>query len=281
MKARFALGMRLFVALAMFIATGCGSSSTKDEGFGAYKANLKQTYIDAMDALASANYPQAKKLFRELSGESRYVKYSVLAKLRLGDTMLAEGDYEAAEYVYDEFLQQYKGDPNEPYAHFRKCQTREEQVPGDWLILPPPESKDMTHARRAYVCLKDFLDLYSDSRFAPRAMQSYATLRGLLYRHERYVADYYWRHDRFDAVKGRVVGILQDYPEKMDEVLYERLVRSLAESKDLTEATRYYTDYSSRFPKGRYRGSLQTILDDLKREVPDGSEQDEDPQPAG
>jgi outer membrane protein assembly factor BamD len=271
----------LVLALALIGAPGCGSSSTADEGFGAYKENLKQKYVDGMDALASANYPQAKKLFRELSGESRYVKYSVLAKLRLGDTMLAEGDYEAAEYIYDEFLQQYKGDPNEPYAHFRKCQTREEQVPGDWLILPPPESKDMTHARRAYVCFKDFISLYADSRFAPRAEGSYTTLRGLLYRHERYVADYYWRHDHYDAVVGRVIGIQEDYPEEMDEDLYDRLVRSLAESKDLTRATRYYTDYTSRFPEGRYRGSLQTILDDLKREVPNGSEQSKDPQPAG
>lgn len=249
--------------VAGLLAAGCGSTQASTDDFSAYRQNLRQMYVDGMDALADGNYAEAKKLFQALSGESRYVGYSVLAKLRLGDTMLAEGDYEAAEYVYDEFLQQYRGDPNEAYAHFRKCETMVERIPGDWIILPPPESKDMTHARRAHVCLREFLERYTDSRFAPLVEKSHATVREMLYKHEKYVADFYWRHDGHAGVSGRALGILRDFPEFATEELYYRLVVSLVEGQDLTRATEYFKEYTSAFPEGRHVGDLRARLDDL------------------
>lgn len=261
------------------LIAACGAAKTGSDDFGAYRQNLKQMYVDGMDALASANYTEAKKLFQQLSGESRYVGYSVLAKLRLGDTLLAEGEYESAELVYEEFLQQYRGDPNEAYAHWRKCQARDERIPGDWVILPPPESKDMTPARRAYVCYRDFVDRHIDSRFLPVAQERYVFTRGLLYRHERYVMDYYWFHDQYGAVTERALGILKDYPEQADEELYRRLVLSLVESQDLTRATHYLTEYTSNFPGGRFGTELRARLDREQGAQDDGKA--EDAQPAG
>lgn len=265
----------MLVALAM----GCASTQASTDDFSAYRQNLRQMYVDGLDALADGNYAEAKKLFQALSGESRYVGYSVLAKLRLGDTMLAEGDYEAAEYVYDEFLQQYRGDPNEAYAHFRKCETMVERIPGDWIILPPPESKDMTHARRAHVCLREFLNRYSDSRFRPLVEKSHATVREMLYKHEKYVADFYWRHDGYDGTAGRAIGILRDFPEFVTEELYYRLVVSLVEGRDLTRATEYFKEYTSAFPEGRHVGDLRARLDDLSNG--DGHGKADGSQPAG
>jgi len=267
-------------ALAGALLVGCGSATTSSDDFGADRQKLRQMYVDGMDALTSANYTQAKKLFQQLSGESRYVGYSVLAKLRLADTLLAEGEYESAEMVYEEFLQQYRGDPNEAYAHWRKCQTRDERIPGDWVILPPPESKDMTPARRAYVCYRDFVEKHADSRFYPQARERYAFTRGLLYRHERYVMDYYWFHDQHGAVTGRAVGILKDYPEQADEELYRRLVLSLLESRDLTRATHYFTEYTSNFPGGRFGADLRARLE-REQGAEDHGDEAEDPQPAG
>jgi len=266
------------VSLGLTLAA-CGSAQTVGDDFSAYRQNLRQMYADGMDALADGNYAEAKKLFQALSGESRYVGYSVLAKLRLGDTLLAEGDHEAAEYVYDEFLQQYRGDPNEAYAHFRKCQTMEERIPGDWVILPPPESKDMTQARRANVCLREFLTRYPDSRFRSLVEKSYAGVRAMLYRHEKYVADYYWRHDGYDGLAGRAIGILRDYPEFVTEELYYRLVVSLVKAGDLTRATEYFKEYTSAFPEGRHVGDLRARLDDLSHG--DGHGKADGAQPAG
>jgi outer membrane protein assembly factor BamD len=209
-----------------------------------------------MDALSSGNYQEAQKIFQELSGESGYVKYSVLAKLRLGDTLLANGDYEAAEYVYDEFLSQYRGDPNEAYAYFRKCQTHAEQLPGDVWLLPPGAAKDMAHVHRADACYKEFLGRYGDSRFQPEAQRQFKAVRTLLYRHERYVADFYWRHDNYPAVVLRLKGITRDFPEFVDELLYFHLVTALVESKDLTEARQFYKEYALGYPGGRYLQAL-------------------------
>ena len=275
-RASASSGALLLIGLAL---AACGATQTTGDDFSAYRQNLRQMYIDGMDALDDGNYAEAKKLFQALSGESRYVGYSVLAKLRLGDTMLAEGDYEAAEYVYDEFLQQYRGDPNEAYAHFRKCQTMEERIPGDWVILPPPESKDMTHARRANVCMREFLSRFPDSRFRPLVDRSYAKVREMLYKHEKYVADYYWRHDGYTGMAGRAIGILHDYPEFVTEELYFRLVVSLVEARDLTRATEYFKEYTSAFPEGHHAGDLRARLDDLSNG--DGHGKADGTQPAG
>lgn len=267
----------LFLAIACF-SVACGSSQQGETGFTEYRRGLEAKYADGMDALASANYADARRIFQELSGESGYVKESVLAKLRLGDTLLAEGDYQAAEYMYEEFISQYRGDPNEPYAHFRKCQTQDAQIPSDFFILPPPESKDMDHARRAYTCFQGFLTSFPDSRFEPHARQRYREVRGMMIRHERYVLDFYWRHDRYPAVARRARGLLDSYPEAADEDVYYRLVFSLGESKDLTGATRYYREYASRYPGGRFVGDLGELLDELRR---GGSNAEQDPQSDG
>ena len=252
--------MRFLLLLIVLSLSNC-SQKKQVTGFEEYKNKVKAKYYKAMDALASANYTQAKKLFQELSNESGIVKYSVLARLRLGDTLLAEGDYSTAIYVYEEFLKQYRGNKNEAYAFFRKCQCYDKQIPSDIWILPPPETKDISYVKMAYVCYQSFMQQYKYSRFYPIAEQRYKHITELLYKNELYVVNFYWKREKYRAVTLRLKRVLENYPDRgKTETNYYRLIKSLVMIKDLTGAKNYYTEYTTLFPKGKYVATLKKWL---------------------
>ena len=252
----------LILSLVIAISVAC-SPSKKAGDFESYKDQIKQQYYEGMDALDSGNYQLAKKIFQELTKASGYLKYSKLASLRLGDTMLAEGDYITALYLYEEFLKQYKGNKNEAYAAYRKCQCFDDQIPSDWFGVPSPWTKEIANINRARTCYWYFIKKYKKSRFNLLAAKRHAELVKYLYKHEVYIVDFYWKRKKFDAVALRIKYILKEFDVLgKSEDNYYRLIVSLVKTKHLTEARNYYKDYTASFPTGKYVGKWKSQLDD-------------------
>ena len=72
-----------------------------------------------------------------VAASPRTSKYAALAKLRLGDALFYQDRYAEATEVFRGFTNQYKSDPNLPYARFKVAQCYYERIPGEWFPAPP------------------------------------------------------------------------------------------------------------------------------------------------
>src|SRR5439155_19520841 len=75
--------------------------------------------------------------------------------------------------------------------------------PSDIFLLPPSHEKDLAPVRHALEALNRFVVNYPKSEFLPKARAMIGDCRELLARHERYVAEFYWKREQWRGAAGR------------------------------------------------------------------------------
>jgi outer membrane protein assembly factor BamD len=86
-----------------------------------------------------------------------------------------------------------------------------EQIPGEWWFLPPPAEKDQANTRLAIAAYGDMLNRFPTSDLVEKAQKRLKASRTKLAEHELYVADFYFKRDKYKAAALRADGLLKDY----------------------------------------------------------------------
>ena len=181
-----------------------------------YSATARQNYEKALAELKDENFPEARKLFAFVRSKFPFSKYAVLAELALADTRFAMGDYQSAIDAYKAFMRLHPTHEKveDGYASFRICRSYVEEMPEDWLILPPAVEKDQAAVQDAARELSDFIDKFPESAYLKEA---HAALTRLCLRrlveHEVYVAQFYLSQGYPKAAILRLEGAIQRYPD--------------------------------------------------------------------
>ena len=227
----------------------------------------RSNYYQGMVEMVGANYLQANTLFTLVARTPSYVKYGALAQLRLADVLFLQGRYRAATAKYVAFVAQHPSNPNVPYARFRAAQGYYEQAPSDLFILPPAHEGDQTLTREARRELARFLRDFPISRFAGQARTLLASTEKLLCDHELYVANFYEKRDKPNAVALRLNGAIETYPKcALTEENVLRLASSYAKGGHTGDAIKAYALYLEKFPAGTQRARVEAQLKNVKKQ---------------
>jgi len=255
------------VTLLLMLTSACVTAETLKVKPGV-EGTARSNYYQAMVELKGANYIQANTLFTLVARSPSYVKYGALAQLRLADVLFMQGRYRAAIVKYSAFIAQHPSNPNMPYARFRAAQGYYEQLPSDLFILPPAHEGDQTLTHEARRELARFLRDFPISRFASTAEKMLDETEHMLCRHELYVADFYEKRDKPEAVAWRLKGAIDTYPKcalTKENVL--RLGESYAKGGNPADAAAAYALYLEKFPQGAERARLEEKLRQLKEKL--------------
>jgi outer membrane protein assembly factor BamD len=200
---------RLFVALISSALLGSCSAA----GFGHGKGKTaEELYKNALEDLDDHLYPEALSGFADIKSKYPYSKYAALADLKTGDTYFKSGKYAEAADAYREFVKLHPNHEEVPYAMFSIGETYFEQLPSDFVLMPPAAEKDQANTRLAITAYQDLLDKYPKSDFTEKARQKLGRCKHLLAEHELYVAEFYWRREKWSACAMRAEGLSRDYP---------------------------------------------------------------------
>ena len=178
----------------------------------AYRADAKRAYEEAVEAYLDHNWPYAEQLFEDIRRDYADSRYARLAELRLADAAFRQEKYAEAIGGYRSFTHDYPNDAEVPYARYRI--TRAQFLQSDSsFITPPLEERDLSNIKEANVSIRAFLDDFPGYSRTPELQYMLRVVRGLLARHELYVARYYLNIDQFDAAVSRIQFALRTYPE--------------------------------------------------------------------
>jgi outer membrane protein assembly factor BamD len=199
----------LLIILATLILVGCGGTK-KD----LYKGmDAAQIYAQGQRSVAKSNYAQAIKDFEALEARYPYGEYSHQAQLALIDAYYKKNETALAISAADRFIRMNPRHSQVDYAYYLKGLVHYDQnTTFSYKHLPLDRSaRDTSCARESFESIKELVEIFPNSQYAPEARQRMAFLRNQLASHELQVVAYYMKRGAYLAAANRANYIVKNF----------------------------------------------------------------------
>ncbi|MDT8448557.1 MAG: outer membrane protein assembly factor BamD [Wenzhouxiangellaceae bacterium] len=242
------------VVLAALLA-GCGGNKERDAG-----PDAEELYRQASRALNSQNYPEAIRLYRNLTIRFPFGRHAEQAMLDMAYAQYKGGESEAAIGTLDRFLRTYPTHPNVDYAWYLKGLVNYDVTMNFLRNLMPGRASDRDQ-QSAHQSFRDFQELirrHPDSRYVADARQRMVFLRNIMARYEIAVGSYYARRGAHVAALNRARYVIENYPGAPATIEALKLMANSYEKLNMPELamdTRRVLEYN-----------YAELMDDDKRE---------------
>lgn len=173
--------------------------------------NAEKAYRRGLQEKDNSTYQEAIRYFEWTKNNFPYSQYAALSELALADMAYQRDDFTTAATTYGDFVKTHPSHPKAAYAAYRVGLSAYRDRPSEWFLLPPAFEKDQTTVKQALDALQKFTLTYPASEFVPDAKKLIAECRERLGKHERYVADFYFKRDAWKGAAGRYLILADQY----------------------------------------------------------------------
>jgi outer membrane protein assembly factor BamD len=258
--------MRTRLLLAVLLPLlACASSRVSITGEIKYGKTAEENYEAGVDEMKHENWVEAYKFLEHVRTKYPFSKYAALAELRVADAKLAQERYPEAAEAYAAFAQLHPTHDEVDYAEYRSALARFKDAPSDFALFPPAHEKDQRSLVTAVTQLQAFLRVHPASKLRPEVEKLLAQAQGRLAAHEWYVADFYWKRERWAGAAGRLETLVKDYPASKHEAeaLY-RLAQSYVRLDEKFRAQQALQKLIALHPQDRRRPEAEALLARLR-----------------
>lgn len=202
---------RLFViGVMLFGLSGCG--------FIDYyllppaEDTAQELYEAGVEAMAAKNYSDATEYFQKLKDRYPFSPYAPKAEIGLGDANFLDGEYPFAADVYQEFEALHPRHEMIEYVLY--------QIGMSNYLSFTSIDKPLNRIHTASEYFRRLVENYPDSKYASEAKHYIVECRRKLAEHEIFVADFYWRSERYGAAWERYLFVAVNYADLPEVVSY-------------------------------------------------------------
>jgi outer membrane protein assembly factor BamD len=197
------------LALAAVLIVGCaGNDEQQDE-----VSNLTEAYELASTSVRRGNYRRGIQIFEAIQARYPFSDLSRQVQLELMHAYYKSGQKEQAVEAADTFIRENPIHPRVDYALYIKGLAYFEAGKNfleRWFrkdtTKRPPVDVDLS-----YSALRQLVERYPASEYAPDAKQRMLYLKNRLSEYENHVADYYLRRGAYVAALNRAKASLEEY----------------------------------------------------------------------
>lgn len=253
----------LFVSLSSPLL---GCSKNRKEALSAveFQRQAKAAYEKALEAFHDRDWVSVPTLMAEVKREYAGSKWARLAQLRIADAEFHQRSFPEAITSYREFLREFPNDEEVPYARYRVALCQFESRPSTTLA-PPLEERDLVNVRDADRSISDFLKDYPSYKEREHLLYMHQWVRGMLARHELYVARYYLNQNRLDAAIARTEYALVNYKETgLEPEALVLLGETLMKRHEPHKAADAFQIVLKRYPESRFVKPATNFMNYLK-----------------
>lgn len=209
--------MRQFVTSIVFLVlltavTGCGLI---DYYFLPPPDDTAQELWEAgMDSMKDKDYLEAQDYFVKLKDKFPFSPYTLKAELSLADAFYLDTKYVEAVDAYKEFEAMHPTNENIPYVLFQVGMSNYKMFEGI--------DRRQDNIKEGLEYFYRVEQSFPESEYAPQAKDYILKSRRILAEHELYVADFYWRTDRYGPAWNRYKYVVENFPDVSDLQAYAR-----------------------------------------------------------
>ncbi|MFO7802583.1 MAG: outer membrane protein assembly factor BamD [Desulfovermiculus sp.] len=211
-------GLVALVLCSLVLVSGCG---VIDAVFMRPPDDTALELLQAGDtAMQEKDYDEAISYYTKLKDRYPFSPYSAQAELRLADAYFQDMRYAAAENAYKEFESLHPGHEDIAYVLFRIGLSNYKQFKS--IDLP---QDNVTEALQYFSRVNE---AYPQASIADKASEYARKCRRFQAEHEIFVADFYWRTERYLSAWKRYSYVAQEFSMFEDILEYARTRSDLA-----------------------------------------------------
>ncbi|MGE0761881.1 MAG: outer membrane protein assembly factor BamD [Bdellovibrionales bacterium] len=231
--------------LASFIAllAGCSSAPKGDPSTAEGSFALAEKYEK------DERYEEALAQFTSVRNKHPYSSLATEAELRVAEIHFKREDYPEAQGAYESFKELHPSYARIDYITFRLGLSIFKQ-------LPSTIDRDLALANKGLLYFEEVITSFPKSEYVAGAQEHKGKILEMLAEKELYIADFYFKREKYDSALGRYEDLLDHYPnsrfapralmggaiaaarakdESKSRILLSELERRFAGSKELRE----------------------------------------------
>ena len=199
----------LFAALALVFLLGASGCALIDEYFLPPPDDTAQElYEKGMLDMQQKEYADAADSFTKIRDKFPFSSYATDAELALGDAYFLAGSYPAALDAYREFESLHPAHEAIPYVLFQAGMSNYRM-----FRTIDVRQENITQGLEYFTRVRDE---YPDSKYAAEAREYILKSRRVLADHELYVADFFWRTQRYGPAWHRYMYVRDNFADLPD-----------------------------------------------------------------
>lgn len=238
------------LAAFIFVFAGCSSSDKIDTNTpeGAFK--LAEKYEK------DERYEEAITYYSEVKNKHPYSRFATSAELRIADIEFKRENFAEAESAYKLFKELHPDHEKSAYVTHQLGLSLMKQ-------LPSTTDRDLTLASRAILYFDEVISSFSTSTYVKQARENRTKTQKMLADKEQYIADWYYKKEKYQSALGRYEDLLKQYPGLgYDKHALYQATLSAYKSKDMEKAKTYFKQLLAQYPKSSEVESARKELSD-------------------
>lgn len=201
-----------FLLCVLFYGTGCG---IVDYFFLPPPEDTAQELYEAgAEAMKQKDYSDAADYFTKLKDRFPFSPFTLKGEIGLGDARYMDGQYALAADAYKEFEALHPGHDEIDYVLF--------QIGMSNFNMFKSIDKKQDNIKEGLEYFYRLEQTYPDSKYAASAREYIVKSRRILAEHELFVADFYWRTERYGPAWNRYRYVVENFPDIPDLRDYAR-----------------------------------------------------------
>lgn len=202
------------------------------------KTEAEILFKEASNLVKDERYLMATEKLNNLKNQYPYSFYATPAELLQADILYMQENYVDAAFAYMNFRDLHPKHEKAAFVAFRIAESYYNQ-------LPDTHDRDLESAVEAIKYYKDVLAKYQKSEYVKESSEKIEKASKLLRDKERYVADFYFKTEKFSAARWRYLEILDSFTDKkLRSHSMQRVVLSSYFMKEYDKCLSYSKDFS-------------------------------------
>jgi outer membrane protein assembly factor BamD len=230
--------VKIFLILCFTASAFLTACSSKEKSAD----TAEGAYAIAADFEKEELWERAITRYQEVKNKYPYSKYATMAELAIADCHYKDEAYPEAQVAYQAFKDLHPKHPRIDYVTHRLAMSFAKQ-------LPATIDRDLTLASSAILYFDEVIEKYPNSDLIKEAKEKRQEAYKMLAEKEQYIADFYFKREKYDSAFSRYELLLKKYPGiGFDARSMSRAAIAATRNGDLERAKKYIKDLEVKFP---------------------------------
>lgn len=241
---------KYFLFLVVFLLLG-GCATKRPEG----KTEAEKLFREAEKLVKVGRYILANEKLNRIRSKYPYSYYATFAELLGADVLFKQENYAEAAAAYIVFKDFHPRHKKIDYVTWRIGESFYKQ-------LPDTHDRDLSSAFEAIKHFREVIRVFPKSEYAAKAKGRIEDCKSMIRAKEKYIADFYYKTDVYDAARFRYDNIIAEFQEP--DIRAHSMIRAIESSIELKdkEYCQKNKDLYSELISKDHKEDLKQAIDD-------------------
>ncbi len=208
--------------IIVFLLLLLSCASEKPEG----KTEAEVLYKEAKNLIDEGHYLLATEKLNKIKSEHPYSFYATPAELLQADVLFLQESYVEAAAAFLLFRDFHPKHEKSDYVLFKIAESY-------YMQIPETYDRDLASAHEAIKYFNELVRVYPNSQYLSDTKKKINYCNEMIRQKEKYIADFYYKTEVFDAARFRYLDIIKSFKE--ENLRNHAMIRAVASSLEMED----------------------------------------------